>query len=486
MILKDLSIKNYRGITNCQIKFNSKMNIVVGNNGVGKTSILDACAFVLNKSIPYSQDSIKFRKETDMNKFATSGEIEINFNSEIYDDSDKHCEKNYFVKYFFSEDKSGRFVSNFSDERSRVKEELAELSRLLDKKKKNKKEIKDLAKLENMLKNNKEEITASQLLELIASKDYSLENKNLLAAQEQIEIEIKKCEKNLPLVAYYCTDRIVIEIPKRINKEHRFYQIDGYDNCLGGKTDFRLFFEWYRSQDDIINEVYRKTEKLHDTLIHVKRAIEEFTGFHNLLLKRKGGQKLILTKTMHGGLEVSLNMDLLSQGEKIYIALIGDIARRLTMLNPLLPNPLEGAGIIMIDEVELHLHPKWQREILKKLEDIFPNCQFIVTTHSPQIISSSDKASVFLLDDMYKSGDTVLKRVLNTYGKTSDQTLESSMYTQKRDPKVESDLKEVYNLLDDKNLDEAEKKIEILQGIIGDDIEITKLNALISRIKILG
>ena len=81
-------------------------------------------------------------------------------------------------------------------------------------------------------------------------------------------------------------------------------------------------------------------------------------------------------------------MEQLSDGEKGFITLIGDIARRLAIANPESKNPLLGEGIILIDEIELHLHPSWQIEIIPQLRDTFPNCQFIIITHSPLVLSS--------------------------------------------------------------------------------------------------
>lgn len=66
--------------------------------------------------------------------------------------------------------------------------------------------------------------------------------------------------------------------------------------------------------------------------------------------------------------------------------MVADIAARMAEANPGKENPLSTSGIILIDEVDLHLHPQWQRTILKSLHSIFPNVQFIVTTHSPSVI----------------------------------------------------------------------------------------------------
>lgn len=85
-----------------------------------------------------------------------------------------------------------------------------------------------------------------------------------------------------------------------------------------------------------------------------------------------------------------LKINQLSDGEKCTIALFGDLARRMTLANPQLPNPLEGQGVVLIDELELHMHTSWQRKVMPVLKETFPNIQFIITTHSPQILGELD------------------------------------------------------------------------------------------------
>lgn len=87
---------------------------------------------------------------------------------------------------------------------------------------------------------------------------------------------------------------------------------------------------------------------------------------------------------------LTISVDLLSDGEKCTLALIGDLARRIALANPNRDNPLDGEGIVLIDEIELHMHPSWQRRVLGVLKRVFPNIQFIVTTHSPQILGEVD------------------------------------------------------------------------------------------------
>ena len=87
---------------------------------------------------------------------------------------------------------------------------------------------------------------------------------------------------------------------------------------------------------------------------------------------------------------LTISVDLLSDGEKCTLVLNGDLARRIALANPNRDNPLDGEGIVLIDEIELHMHPSWPRRVLGALKRVFPNIQFIVTTHSPQLLGEVD------------------------------------------------------------------------------------------------
>ena len=91
----------------------------------------------------------------------------------------------------------------------------------------------------------------------------------------------------------------------------------------------------------------------------------------------------------------------LSAGNRIVIGLVADIAHRCCILNPWAKEMAlkQTPGIVLIDEIELHLHPSWQQQILPTLQRIFPQIQFIVTTHSPQVVSAVPKECVRIIDD---------------------------------------------------------------------------------------
>lgn len=151
-------------------------------------------------------------------------------------------------------------------------------------------------------------------------------------------------------------------------------------------------------------------------------------GFSKLRVRRS---PLRMTINKNGS-ELIINQ--LSDGEKCLLAMVGDIARRLAIANPGLENPLAGEGVVMIDEIELHLHPDWQRKIIPSLTRTFPNLQFIVTTHSPQIISHVQPDSIYLLESTPEG--IVAKRPESSFGRDINRILEDIMGVGARPPEI--------------------------------------------------
>jgi predicted ATP-binding protein involved in virulence len=199
-----------------------------------------------------------------------------------------------------------------------------------------------------------------------------------------------------PLVVYFTTDRAGYRLPKKLPTEVPRGQAAAYAGALFNRTvNFRDFMARYRNaivlQED---ETRTNPSYLGD---HAVRAISEalttfLGGFRNLRVEHKP-LRLLVDK---GG--QSFDLSQLSDGERSFLALICDLGRRLALANPELSNPLHGAGVALIDELELHLHPKWQREVRDKLLATFPNVQFIATTHSPFIIQSMKPGELINLD----------------------------------------------------------------------------------------
>ena len=284
----------------------------------------------------------------------------------------------------------------------------------------------------------------------------------------------------LPLAVYYPTNRAVLDIPLKIRTRHSFEPITAYDEVLtGGKIDFRRFFEWFREREDLENELrLNDSDQYRDRELEaVRYAIENLLdGFSNLRVRRS---PLRMTVGKQGN-ELIVNQ--LSDGEKCLLALAGDLARRVAIANPNPDyNPLEGSGVVLIDEIELHLHPKWQRAIIPNLKKTFPNCQFIITTHSPQVIS--DLKWVHLLRST--SEGIAIERV-PSFGKDSNRILETLMETPERPQPIKEDLRELFCLIDKGELGKARHLRQELAHRMGEEApEFVRADWLIQRKEIL-
>lgn len=208
----------------------------------------------------------------------------------------------------------------------------------------------------------------------------------------------------LPVLAYYGTGRGQIKAPERKRDFQKVFEPwDCYKNALSPATDFKRFFEWFDRMED---EERRERERLWEKgyrlplLEAVRKAIDDFVA-PTLSNPRilTSPLRFVLDKKETNGTIHELRMEQMSDGYKIVIAMVADIAARMAEANPWMANPLDGKGIVLIDEVDLHLHPKWQRVILSQLKRTFPNVQFIVSTHSPIIVvGAADFAQLVLLD----------------------------------------------------------------------------------------
>jgi len=166
---------------------------------------------------------------------------------------------------------------------------------------------------------------------------------------------------------------------------------------------------------------------------------------------------------------------LLSDGERSVLALILDISKRLAQANPRLDDPLEtGEAVVLIDEIDLHLHPQWQRKVVGNLERTFRSCQFIATTHSPQVIGEVPHEKI----QMIKDGKIYSPN--RSFGIDSSRVLEEVMDTSSRNPLVEQEIGLIAKLIAEENTEGAKAAIEKLSNKIGeDDPEITRARTLI-------
>ena len=173
----------------------------------------------------------------------------------------------------------------------------------------------------------------------------------------------------------------------------------------------------------------------------------------------------------------------LSDGEKCTLAMIGDLARRMAIANPHMANPLDTEAVALIDEIELHLHPAWQRRITDALRETFPNTQFILSTHSPQVLSHLAPECVWLLERS-RRGITATHPEC-AYGQTADRILEDIMDVAARPEAVERQLKELFLAIEEGRLDDASNRCKALGRELGTDPDLVKAKSLIHRKRVL-
>lgn len=418
MQIKRFTLVNFRGIEKMELDFEGRKTVaLVGVNGVGKSSILDALAITLSNMTARTVGQASRSRAISKDDIRVGAEY-----TRLY--VDLTSTNNFQVDWAIA---LNRKAGTYSKHRSS-----------------------DLGRLNHATEN------AADFIERYEMGD--------------VDPPIF-----FPLAVYYDVHRAVLDVPLRARDSASNDVAAGYDDALGkGGADFKRFFSWFRNQEDLENEISRDTSGYRaPELTAVRRAIETFTGFKDVRVRRTPTLRMTVLKG-----ELELNVLQLSDGEKCLLAMVGDLARRLTTLNRYLPDPLMGESIVLIDELDLHLHPGWQRTVVANLEKTFPNCQFIITTHSPQILGELPTDAIMLLKDGQFIGHPE-----RSLGLRSGEVIEELMggYAQNRD--VSQQLQKIHRYLDDDKLDRAEASLSQLRDKVGDIPDILEAQASIDSLR---
>lgn len=240
---------------------------------------------------------------------------------------------------------------------------------------------------------------------------------------------------DLPIVASYDTQRSVPDVPLRLKFPRDFPRYAALEGALAARTSFRKLFEWFyfKENEELRGQRYRRDlDFRRPDLTAVRRAISGMIG--------ELSEPRIETRPLRFELDYRLNgktepIDLLklSGGCQAVLALSADLAWRMAQGNPHREDPLSSSAIVLIDEVDLHLHPGWQQRILTDLLDTFPNAQFIVSTHSPQVLTTVRPEQIILLTRI--GNDIAAEDTLAaTYGAEAGSVLQATMGVDERPP----------------------------------------------------
>jgi len=227
------------------------------------------------------------------------------------------------------------------------------------------------------------------------------------------------------------------------------------------------FAAWMRAQTALSGE----SPSAARVLDAFKQVVQRFLpGYGNMRASDDANPQLLIERK---GVEIPVRQ--LSDGERGALALVLDLTRRLAQANPNLEDPAaKGPGVVLIDEVDLHLHPKWQREIVRNLPAAFPSLQFIASTHSPQVIGEVDHERIQIM------GRGRVFSPTHSLGVDSSRVLEEIMDAPSRDPEVQAQLDDISKKVADKNLAEAEKLVNALSVKLGEnDPEVVRARTLL-------
>lgn len=364
MKIKHVIIENFRAIKKLDFECSGKVNVFIGDNGVGKTTVLEAifvlCSWLNAKlSLPKGRGR-SIRKE------------DIRIGAE-------YCFLSITVEY---KGKSVQWslMRGISSDNSTEKQT-------------------DLRELETLVK---------------YIREFNDDGKSLFS--------IYGVNRNLSSIS----------IDKRVYGKKEVTR-DVIGNSIA-RTSWKQFFNWYYERENEENRMKaRFSFQYHDeSLDAIRECLNEvFPDYHNLRVEDRP-TRFVIEKDGH-----EINFDRLSDGEKCYITLVLDIARRLSMQSGGQGPILNGELIILIDELDLHLHPSWQLQMVSNLERKFPNCQFFVSSHSPLVLSSlCDEDKLVAL----RNGEQVEFSAV-PYGDNGDYILKRFFgLSSVRDPRVQEEI----------------------------------------------
>ena len=437
MKLKKIRIINYRCFKDANIDFDEHTTLIVGKNGAGKTAILDAVAvavstFLLGIDGGVGRSILKDDARYEFHDL--DGTVDPQHQFPVSIESIGDCLDNHDVKW----------VRSLNSESGNTT-------------------VKEARELTNISKE--------------AQKRIMTGDKSLI----------------LPLISYYGTGRLYAQKKekKNIKSLTEFKRQVGYVDCMAAESNEKLMLNWFQIQTLKSLQEQQRTGKVEKSLLlkTVEKAIckcfERISGSKNAsIIFDLDTHRLVLNFESADGSLQKFAMDEMSDGYKNTLSMIGDIAYRMAVLNPMLGDKVleETSGVIVIDEIDLHLHPQWQQTIISDLNTIFPKIQFIVSSHAPAVINSVAKEQIRILDN-----GEIYMPAAQTYGRYANSILREVMKVSERPMDIKQRMNLFYSYMDENNYQEADKILTEIESIVGTtDPDIAAARTSLDLEKILG
>ena len=432
MKLTSLDLANVRAIQTADLRFGPGFNLIVGVNGVGKSTVLDALCICMSRILRATRVSrSKARSFTpadirvglpflDARVSLTVGANEFGYTRREWRET---------------------FAADDVENLKKLRREILDSERLRD-------------RARNLLRD--------------LEQSHGVSDSDVFApARAELQSAVSSASV-APNCIFFSTRRSAISHARTGKSRAVGGRSAAYAEALVPRPMYlSQLADWMRAQEALAKE--RSVARRH--LRVLRSAVERFLPNHkDLRADSEDPSQLLIDQS-----GISLAVSQLSDGERGVLALVLDLARRLSQGNPSLADPLrEGHAIVLIDELELHLHPKWQRQIVKRLETTFPNCQFIATTHSPQVIGevARDQIQIMAEGEVY--------RPPHAFGMDSSRVLEEIMDAPPRNEDVEELLGRVSTEIGRQRYDTARKLVAELVDRVGEnDPVVTRFRTLL-------
>ena len=437
MKLKKIIIINYRCFKDADIDFDEHTTLIVGKNGAGKTAILDAVAVAVSTFLLGINGGVSRSISKDDARYEfhdLDGTVDPQHQFPVSIESIGDCLDNHDVKW----------VRSLNSESGNTT-------------------IKEARELTNISKETQKKIMTG--------------DKSLI----------------LPLISYYGTGRLYAQKKekKNIKSLTEFKRQVGYVDCMAAESNEKLMLNWFQIQTLKSLQEQQRTGKVENPLLlkTVEKAIckcfERISGSKNAsIIFDLDTHRLVLDFEGTDGSLQKFAMDEMSDGYKNTLSMIGDIAYRMAVLNPMLGDKVleETSGVVVIDEIDLHLHPQWQQTIISDLNIIFPKLQFIVSSHAPAVINSVAKEQIRILDN-----GEIYMPAAQTYGRDANSILREVMKVSERPMDIKQRMNLFYSYMDENNYQEADKILTEIESIVGTtDPDIAAARTSLDLEKILG
>ena len=247
-----------------------------------------------------------------------------------------------------------------------------------------------------------------------------------------------------PLLAWYGVDRLRRLHDRRRKVEFTRDRWEAYASALDSNLDEAPLLQWL--QNEFLGDTARRQQKLLERFFHtavMEAAVQATPGITHAWYDAVEKGPVMRFEDGHVA-----PWSELSDGYHVFIALVADIARRAVMLNELdgADAPARVEGVVLIDELDLHLHPRWQRVALPRLREAFPRLQLIISTHSPQVLSSAENRHArWLVNGRIEEPNVFVS------WRDSNAILRDLMETDDRDDKGVAELRRLYKAIDQEN-----------------------------------